>query len=144
MPHFIGDLLRDLIAVGHVRSDDLYIDGRGQTEIQNLRDNIGRLEEEFHARKAAWQYFAQMTDVVGGGMVMLGIKRDQNLGIAGTDRSIGAIGLIDAGVWQADVIENRLEFTIRNLLVQRCLDLVNEPRRLLHAQAGTGAYVQTQ
>ena len=76
---------------------------------------------------------------------MLGIERDQNLGIAGADGSVGTVGLVDAGVGQADVVENRLQLSVAGIfLVQSGFDLVAEARRLFHAQAGAGAHMQAQ
>src|ERR1700733_1067993 len=85
-----------------------------------------------------------MPYVARRGVMMFGIESDQNLRIAGANRSVGTVGLVDAGVGQTDVVENRLEFIVRNLLPQNALDFVAEPRCLFHAQAGTPAYVQAQ
>ena len=43
---------------------------------------------------------------------MLRIERDQDLGIAGANGPVGAVGLVDAGVGQTDVVENRLQFVL--------------------------------
>src|SRR5258708_30834400 len=85
-----------------------------------------------------------MADVVRGGMVMLGIQRYQNLSVTGADGSIGTVRLINAGVRQSDVVENRLQFAIRNLLMQRSLDLVDQARRFFHTQARASPHMQTQ
>ena len=46
-------LLCNLVVLLHVRSNHLHIDGRRQSEIQNLRDDVRGLEEEFGARETA-------------------------------------------------------------------------------------------
>ena len=42
-----------------IRAHHLHIDGGGQAEIQNLRDDIGGLEEKFHPGKPARQFLPQ-------------------------------------------------------------------------------------
>src|SRR5580700_2223565 len=85
-----------------------------------------------------------MPNVARRRMMMLGIESDQDLRIAGANGSVRAVGLVDAGVRQTDVVENRLQFILWNLLPQYSLDLVTEPRCLFHAQSGTPAYMQAQ
>src|SRR5208282_3988078 len=85
-----------------------------------------------------------MPDVPRRRMVMFRIESDQDLRIAGANRSVRTVGLVDAGIGQTDVVENRLQFILRNLLPQDALDLVAEPRRFFHPQPGTPAYVQAQ
>ena len=51
--HLVGDLLRDVVAALLVDADHLHVDRRGQPEVQNLGDDIGRLEEELQPGNAA-------------------------------------------------------------------------------------------
>ena len=76
VPHLVGDLLRDHIVARHVHSDDLYIDRRGQSEIQNLGHDIGGLKKEFHSRKASRQYFAQTPRKLRRRYMVLWIERN--------------------------------------------------------------------
>ena len=46
---------------------DLDVDGRGQAEVEDLRDDVGGQEVEGGAGELARQAFAQGADVVGGG-----------------------------------------------------------------------------
>src|SRR5216684_6296426 len=85
-----------------------------------------------------------MPYVASGRMMMLGIECKQNLGIAGANGSAGTVGLVNAGVGQADVVENRLQLTPGNLLMEHGFDLVAKARRLFDSQTGTGANMQAQ
>ncbi len=140
--HPIGNLLRDLVVGRHVGADQLNIDGRGQAEVQNLGNDVGRLEEEFHAGKLPRQTFAQPANVVRRGMMMLLVQAHQNLRVAGANDAGVAVRKIDTGIRQPDVVENRDQLVFRNLLPQVLFDFVAQPRRLLHAQAGTAANVK--
>src|SRR5260370_24824901 len=102
------------------------------------------MEEELHARKALWQNLPQMPYVAGSGMMTLGVERDQDFDIAGADGSVGTVRLVDAGVGQSDVVENRLQFTFGNLLTQYGFDFVAKPRCILPPQSGAGAHRQPQ
>ena len=55
VPHAVRDTLRNGVVALHVGADDLHVDGSGQSEIQDLGDDIRRLEEEFDAGKALRQ-----------------------------------------------------------------------------------------
>src|SRR6476620_2067828 len=71
--------------------------------------------------------------------MMFRVQSDEYLGIAGPNRPIGTVGLVDAGVGQPDIVENGLQLSGRNLLAQECLNLIAETRRFLHPQSGTRA-----
>ena len=75
--------------------------------------------------------------------MMLRVQRDENLGIAAADGSVGAVRLVDAGVGQTNVVEHRLQLAFRNLLAQHSFNFVAESGRLFHAQAGPRTYMQT-
>ena len=64
MPRF--DLSCDgVIGLGvRERSDDLDVDRRGESEIENLADDIGGLEEEGQVRVVVIEAGAQLADVV--------------------------------------------------------------------------------
>ena len=71
MAQLICDLLRDEIILIVVRSIQLNINRRGQTEIENLADYVGRLEEKFHAGKLSRQGAAQELGIFVGRLVPL-------------------------------------------------------------------------
>jgi hypothetical protein len=53
-----------------IRTDDLNIDGGRQAEIENLADDVGRLEEERCPRKRLGKLFAQPLDILRSRMVL--------------------------------------------------------------------------
>src|SRR5256885_15211656 len=81
---------------------------------------------------------------ISSGRMVLGIQRDQNLGIACADGAARTVRLIDSRVRQSNVVQNCLQVPIRNLLAQRILNLIAQPRCLLHSQARTSTHMQTQ
>src|SRR5580704_2425859 len=144
MAHLVGDLLRNKVTAPHIRADDLNIDGCGQAEVQDLGNDIGRLEEKLHSGKALRQYFAQVPHQSRGRRMMLRVERDQNLGVAGANGPIRTVGLVDTGVGQPDVVENCLQLTLGNLLAQRGFNFVTEFCGLFDAQPGTGAHMEAK
>ena len=46
------------------RSDHLHVDRRGQSEVENLADDVGGLEEEVEVGKLAVQARAQLADII--------------------------------------------------------------------------------
>ena len=75
-------------------------------------------------------------------VMMLGIERDQNFDIAGSDSSIGAVRLVDTRIRQTYIVEDRLSSSLRDLFTENCFDLVAEPGCFFHAQAGSSADMQ--
>src|ERR1700728_2148214 len=85
-----------------------------------------------------------MAYVTRRGMMMLRIERNQDLCIAGTNGSVGAVGPINTGVGQANVVENGLQFLLRDLLAQHSFDFIAEPCCFFYTQAGPSAHMQTK
>ena len=56
--------------------------------------------------------------------MMFLVQAHEDLGIAGTDHARVAVGLVDAGVGQPDVVQNGLQLPRRDLLAQECLNLI--------------------
>ncbi len=74
LAHLICDLLRNVVIGAHIGTNNLDVNRGGQTEIKNLRDDIGGLEEEFHARKTRWEFAAQPAHVARCWMMMFRIQ----------------------------------------------------------------------
>ncbi len=123
-PQPVGNLLRDLVVGRHVGADELNVDGRRQAEVQDLGDDVGRLEEELHARELPRQLLAQLADVVRRRMMVLLIQAHQNFCVAGADHAGVAVGKIDAGVGQPDVVEDGDQLVFGDLLPQILLDFI--------------------
>src|SRR5258708_20345918 len=81
--------------VRKVRTHDLNIDGGGQAEIENLADDVRRLEEERCPRESFGKLLAQLLDILRGRM-MLSLERYQDLGIGSADCPAVAVGQIDS------------------------------------------------
>src|SRR5581483_3377921 len=78
------------------------------------------------------------------GRVMLGIERDQNLRVARANGAARTVRLIDAGIRQSDIVENRLKLPGRNLFTQRILDLVAKTRCFFDSQSSASPDVQAE
>ena len=79
-----------------VSADHLHVDRRGQAEVQDLADDVGRLEEESAVRETRWaSSSAQLADVVPGGAVLAGLQRDEDLAVEGADGDVVAEGQIE-------------------------------------------------
>src|SRR5207253_10528472 len=80
----LPDRLRQLAGQPRVRGDvgaaELHVDGRGQAEVEDLRDDVGRLEEELDAREAPRQLGAQVRDELRRGIVAFA-QRQQDLAV---------------------------------------------------------------
>ena len=73
---------------------------------------------------------------------MIGVKAEQDFGIAGTDDSRVAVGQVNAGVGQSDVIQHGCNFALRQILMQELFDLVTDASRLLDSKTSAAAEVQ--
>ncbi len=94
-PHLVGNLLSNRVTALHIRADHLDINRGGQSEIQNLSDDVRRLEEEFHTRKTPWQFLPQLLHQLRRWALVLLVQTDQNFRVAGSDHSGIAVGQID-------------------------------------------------
>ncbi len=144
MANLVGHLLRDFIIPVRVVPKNLHIDGRRQTKIQYLADDIRRLKEEVHSREHPRQFFAQFLHVLLSGMMMLCIQRDKNLRVRRANRATRAVRGIDAAIRKTDIIEHGLHFIRRNIPPDHGFDLIAQPRRLLDSKPGTCSYVHAE
>src|SRR5262245_21922770 len=142
--HSVRDLLSDHIVRVDIAADYLHVNGRGQTEIQNLAHDIRWLEKELNSGKSKRQILAQLLYIIRSRMMVLLIQRNKNLGIGCAYRSTGAVRRVDRAERQADVVENRDQFVFGNLIPQKLLNFIAEPRRFLDSRSGTAAHVQAK
>src|SRR5713101_5291779 len=75
-----GHSRRKCEVMRHVTTDDLNVNGSGETEVQDLGDDVGWFEEERRGRERFRQFFAQLLNIAGS-RVMFGLKRNQDLRI---------------------------------------------------------------
>ena len=71
VPHPVRDSLCNFVVLQHVGSNHLHIDRRRQSKIQNLRDDVRGLQEEFGAGKLLRQNFTQVSHELCAGRMML-------------------------------------------------------------------------
>src|SRR5581483_6574198 len=69
LAHVAQDLVGDAPVGLDVGAFDLNIDGRGENEVQDLREQVCRQEIERDAGKFAGQSRAQLADIIRGGAV---------------------------------------------------------------------------
>ncbi len=84
-----------------------------------------------------------MLDVRRRGMVLLG-QLHLDVGVGRADGRRGRVGEVQAGIRQADVIDNGDDLFGRNILADGRVDVVAEGCRLFDARAGAGADVNLE
>ena len=142
LSHPVGDLLGDEVIALHVGADDLDVDGRRQAEVQDLGDDVGRLEEELHSREVPGQFLAQLADVLRRGMMVLFIQSHQDLGVAAADHAGIAVGQIDTRIRQADVVKDGHQLVFGDLLAQILLHFIGKTGCFFDAQSGARPHVK--
>src|SRR5579872_294002 len=91
MPYPARNSLCDFVVSLQVSSYHLHINGRWNSEIQNLRNDVGGLEKELHSRKMLRQEFAKLPRQIRCRRMFFRVQRDQNLRIAAPDCSARTI-----------------------------------------------------
>ena len=105
-------LLRHAQVGRAVIADGAHVDLRGQAEIEDLRDDVGRLEIEHDLRKRGRQHLAQLAHVVGGRRVAL-LERHQDHAVIDADgRAVGECQIVGARR-QADIVDDQLALALR-------------------------------
>ena len=84
--------------------DDLNINGRRQTEVQYLRDDVGCLEEERQIRELRIQLAPQLFHVVPGWPMLLLVQGDEDLAVRCPDRRRIAEGQVNPTDRQPDIV----------------------------------------
>ena len=135
-----AQLLRDRDQRLELRSHDLDVDRRRQAEVEDLRDDVGGLEVERHAREALGQRHPQRALIADRRPVVLA-KRDEHLRVLTAD----VVGLDEREVVRgrdADVVVDDRDLLGRHDLADRLLDLADDLLGLLDPRAERGAHVQ--
>src|SRR5712691_2165928 len=74
--------------------------------------------------------------------MVVGLERNQNLPVAGSDSGAIAEGEIDAGIRKTDVVEYRLKFLGRNQTADLLFHTREDALRLLDPRSGRAAHMQ--
>ncbi len=141
LAEFGEHLVRDLAVVCDLGAFDLDVDGRGQAEVEDLRDDVRGKEIEGGAGKLAREVGAKGTHEVGGGSVFF-LEGDEDVGITGTNKAGGGVLGVERAVGQADVVEDIVDLIGRDLFAEVLLDEVAETRGFF--DAGTAARAEME
>src|SRR5690349_23965872 len=98
MTEFAREFFPDQIISALVHARDFHVDGRGSTEIQDLRHDIRRLKEELHAGKTLRKFFAQVIDVRSGRLAPYFLQLNKNFRVGAPDSAGVAVSEVDAAV----------------------------------------------
>jgi hypothetical protein len=121
--------------IGAIVTDSPHIDLRGQPEIQDLGDHVGRLKIEGVLREGRRQLSAQFADIVGRGCMPL-LERHQDHAVIDADRRAVGKGQIIEARGQADIVDDQLALAGGDDLTDLILDSLEDPLGLLDAGAG--------
>ena len=141
--HAGGDLQRDLVRRLLVVAGDLHVDRRRQPEVQDLADDVRRLEEEGHAGKLPRQRFPQRLHPAGGRLVTLRIQRDEDLTVCCAEGHAVREGEVDR-LGLADVVDHGGDLAVRNDPADRRLDGGEDLLGLLDTGARRRPHVQPE
>ena len=119
----------------NVIADNLQVDRRRHTEIQDLADDIRRQEGEGDAGELARQLLAHRLDVVLGRRVVR-LQADQDVGVRDADRARVVVGHVDAADAEADIVDDAVQLIGRDDLVDGLADPVGELGGLFDPRAG--------
>ena len=134
-------LLGDLIVGCGLAPDYLQIERCGQTEVQNLGRDIGRLEEEDRVREFFLQAFSKQDFIVASGMVLL-VQRNQDFAVGAGDGRDIALRQTVPTVRNSDVIDDGGEFLGGQRLPDFTLDGCESYLGFFNARSGWSASVQ--
>jgi hypothetical protein len=119
----------ELSVLHHVRPADRDVDGRRRAEIQDLADNVGRLEGKGRVGEFLRQQFPQGLYVVSDRKLGRVVERKENVGIEDANSPRIAVGEIYAAERQADVVDAAQNLVRRDDVAYLRLDLVCEARQ---------------
>src|SRR5712664_685756 len=138
----VGEPFADQIVSALVHTGHFHINGGGSSEIQNLRDDVGRLEEKLHARETLWEFLAQVIDVHTGRLAAYFFQLNQDFRVGAPNRARVAIRKIYAAVGQADVVEDRGQFVFWDGFPDDAIDLIGETRGFFNTQTRASPHMQ--
>src|ERR1019366_3933859 len=108
--HLFSDLTRQRVIGGGVTRQHLDIDGGRQSKIQNLIGDIGGFKEKDHVGKLLVEAPAQAVGVLGGGAVLIGFERNQDVAVRDAERRVVAEGQVKAAIGDSNVVDDVGDF----------------------------------
>ena len=124
--------------VGAHRPD---VDLRRQSEVQNLRHDVGRLEIERAFGKCGGQHLTQFLDIIGGRLVAL-LQLDLDDTVVDSDRGTVRECQIVGSRRQPDIVDNEPAVLFRNDFADLVLDLLEYRLGAFDAGPGGSANVK--
>ena len=115
MPKFAKHLVGDPLVRGDVRTVDLDVNGRGQTEVKDLGHDVGRKKIERRTGKLAREIAAQGAHVACDRVMFL-LQRDKYVDIGRARQSRVVVHVVDVAARQANIVQNTVDFTCRNYM----------------------------
>ncbi len=119
------------------------IDGRRQTKVQHLSDDVRGQEVKGRAGVFSGQRLSQALNIVRCRVVVF-LERDQNIGVARSYESRCAVHEIDGAVRQSDVVEDVVQFSLGDLAAYVALNEVAQLRGLFDSRAALGTQMQDE
>ncbi|OMP14323.1 TNF receptor-associated factor 5-like protein, partial [Corchorus olitorius] len=138
----VGQNARKLLVGRHVGAGELHVDGRRQTKVQDLADDVCRLEGEFHTGEAFRQFLAQAADVFRAGFALALVQGDEDFTVERADGARVAVRQVDPRVRHAQVVEDGRQLLLGNDLADSGFHFVGQPCGFFNPQARRRAHVQ--
>jgi hypothetical protein len=140
---FDPNLLGDLIVVRDIAARDLYVNGGGKPEVQDLRSNVGRLEEARHVRELLVDHCPDLPDVIGSRTMLSLLERGQDVAVTTAQSGAVAESQVNATRWQANIVEYGVQFIGGNDLPDFSLDSSEKDFLFLNSRPDRRPNVQT-
>ena len=140
------DVVRNLygnIVVLLRSADDLYVNRSGKAVVEDLVNDVGRLEEERQLRELVTEDLPKLGHISARRSVIL-FELHQNFAISRADGGTVAIGQVDAAGRQADVVQRHVQFLGWNCVAYRFFNLFKDLGRLFKSCASRGTDVKSE
>src|SRR6202051_1942656 len=129
---------RKVVQVGAHRPD---VDLRRQSEVQNLRHDVGRLEIERNFGKYGGQHLTQFLEIIGGWLVAL-LQLDLDDTVVDSNRGTVRECQIVGPRRQPDIVDNEPAVLVRNDFADLVLDRLEYRLGAFDARPGGRANVK--
>src|SRR5262249_35204213 len=143
----LAQLVQDLVGNRPVALDvvslDLHVNGGGETEVQDLGDDVRGHEIKGDAGELLGQTPAKSAHVIGGG-AMAFLQGGEDVGGGGAGGGGAAVHVVDGAVRQADVVDDVVQLVGGDLPPDGPLHQIRKAGRLLDAGARLGAEVEDE
>ena len=110
-------------------------------KVQDLRDDVGGLEENLHPREALGQLGAKALDVAVGGVVIF-IQGNLDFAVQGANHARIAVRQVQAAVRHAQVVQHGADLVGGNGFTDGGFNAIGQAGGFLNAGARGGAKVQ--